>query len=375
VAFSTHVLENAEPAELDRLVAAQDADPFHLDRAPLWRACLYRRPGAGDRALVAVTFDHLICDGTSAYIFLSELAAAYAALAAGDEPALAPLAVQYADYALWQAGWLDERRLAAQLEYWTRKLGGMPLGPAVALDRIPQAPTRRIVQHSVALAGLAYAGLRELARATHCTVFVVTAAALQALFSRTSGRTDIVLSTTLSGRGRRQIEGLVGCFHGVGRIRTDLSGDPTFETVVARTRETVLGLFEHSDIPFMRIRRAVMPDMPGGGPALLAAVPTELQYFHTTHEDWAPGAGVVERPGADGGPDSLFFRGHLHPLNVTFLDDGAQLRGEFSYKIDFYDDATIARLAAGLVRVVDAVTRDPRLRLSQLPLSTGHGRP
>jgi len=373
VSFSAHALEPAAPAELDaelhRLVAAQDAEPFEPDRVPLWRACLYRLPTAG--ALLAVTFDHLVCDGTSAYIFLSELAAAYEALAAGRQPALAPLPVQYADFALWQARWLDERRLGAQLAYWKRKLAGMPLGPAVPLDRVPRAPTRRIVRRSVALTGPTYAGLRNLARTTDSTVFVVTAAALQALFHRTSGRTDIVLSTTLSGRGRSEIEGLIGCFHGVGRIRTDLSGDATFETVVARTRETVLELFEHGDIPFMRVRQAVLPDMPRGGPALLAAVPIELGYFHTTHDEWAPGAGVVDRPGSDAAQDSLFFRGHLHPLNVTFLDDGAQLRGEFSYKADFYDDATIARLAAGLVSVVEAVTSDPRQRLSQLPLPDG----
>ncbi len=76
---------------------------------------------------------------------------------------------------------------------------------------------------------------------------------------------------------------------------------------------------------------------------------------------------MVERPG-DKGPDELFFRGHLHPLNVTFLDDGSQLWGEFSYKIDFYDAGTIDSLAEGLRRVLEAVTQDPGLKLSELPV-------
>jgi non-ribosomal peptide synthetase component F len=249
----------------------------------------------------------------------------------------------------------------------------MPLGPAVAFDHVPERPTRRIVTVPAAVTGELYLALRELARATHSTIFVVMTAALQALFSRAGGLTDIVLSTTLSGRGQAQLEGLVGCFHGVGRIRTDLSGDPAFDDVVARTRETVLGLFEHQDLPFMRVRRAVLPDLPPGGPALLAAVPIELQYFHTTHDEWTPGAGVVERPGADG-PDDLFFRGHLHPLNVTFLDDGTALRGEFSYKVDFYEARTIEGLAAGFERLIALVTADPGLRLSQLPAGVSRTR-
>ncbi len=362
-------LTGVAPDQLDevlhRQLSEQDAAPFDLTRAPLSRSRSYRF--ADGSAMVAVTFDHLVCDGTSAYIFLSELVAAYEALAAGSAPTLRPLPVQYPDFALWQRSWLSEELLDAQLDYWKATLTGMPLGPAVPLDRIPEQPTRRIETQPISVAGDLYAGLRELARTTQSTVFVVIAAALQTLLCRAGGLTDIVLSTTLSGRQQSQLDGLVGCFHGVGRIRTDLSGDPSFETVVARARATVLGLFEHQDIPFMRVRQAVLPDLPKGGPALLAAVPVEFQYFHTAHDEWTPGAAVVERPGPDKGPDELFFRGHLHPLVVTVLDDGAQLWGEFSYKVDFYDQPTIEYLAQGLDALLAAVADDRQQRVSQLP--------
>lgn len=351
-------------AELHRRLGAQDAEPFDLAETPLLRACLYRLEP--DRSIVAVTFDHLVCDGTSAYVFLSEMSAAYDALVAGGTPALRPLAVQYPDFALWQRGWLTEERLAAQLAYWKQKLGGMPWGPAVPLDRVPQRPSRRIQAFPVTVPEDTYRAMQRLARSTRSTAFVVTVAAVQALFSRAGGHTDIVLSTTLSGRQRAEVDGLVGCFHGVGRIRTLLDHDPAFEEVVNRTRESVIGLLEHQDLPFMRIRQAVLPDFPKPGPGLLAAVPVELQYFHTAHDEWAPGTGVVERPGSDKGPDELFFRGHLHPLQVAFLDDGSHLWGQFSYKPDFYDGETIERLADGLPALLAAVTCEPGLRLSAL---------
>ncbi len=355
---------DVEAAQLHDRVAAQDAGPFEIDRAPLLRAGLYRLDDG--RSVVAVTFDHLVCDGTSAYVFLSELTAAYEAFAANAAPALRPLAVQYPDFALWQRSAITEERLQAQLEYWKRKLSGMPRGPAIPFDRVPERPSRRIVAREVTVGPEGYAAMRRLAHATRSTVFVVTVAAVQALFSRSGDVTDLVLSTTLSGRQRSEVDGLIGCFHGVGRIRTDLSGDPAFEEVVDRTRESVIGLLEHQDLPFMRIRQAVLADFPKGGPALLAAVPVELQYFHTAHDEWAPGTGVVERPGPDKGPDELFFRGHLHPLQVAFLDDGSQLWGQFSYKSDFYDDETIRRLADGLPRLLEAASRDSGLRLSEL---------
>ena len=353
-------------AELQRSVAAQDAEPFELARPPLLRACLYAIDG--HHSMVAVTFDHLVCDGTSAYVFLSELTAAYEALAAGEAPALRRLALQYPDFALWQRSAITEERLQSQLAYWSRKLAGLPSGPTVPFDRVPQRPSRRIVAQPLTVAPEVYTAMQRLARATRATVFVVTVAAVQALFSRAGDATDVVLSTTLSGRQNADVDGLIGCFHGVGRIRTDLSGDPTFEEVVDRARESVIGLLSHQDIPFMRVRQAVLGDLPSGGPALLAAVPVELQYFHTAHDEWAPGTAVVERPGPDKGPDDLFFRGHLHPLHVAFLDDGTRLWGQFSYKVDFYDEQTIRRLAEGLARLLAAVTEDPELALSELPV-------
>ena len=352
--------------ELHRRIAAQDAAPFDVGEPPLLRACWYRL--GRERSVLAATMDHLICDGTSAYVFLSEVTAAYDALAAGQAPGLRPLTLQYPDFALWQRRWLTEERLEAQVEYWRQKLAGMPLGPAVPFDRVPETPSRRIVVRDLAVPPPLYDRLEALARATRSTVFTVSVAAAQALFSRVGGQTDVVLSTTLSGRQRSELEGLIGCFHGVGRIRTDLSGDPTFETVVARARDSVMGLLEHQDVPFMRIRQAVQADFPTDGPAILASVPIDFQYFHTAHDAWAPGTAVVERPGADKGPDELFFRGQLHPLNLTFLDDGTQLWGHFSYKTDFYDDDTIERMAEGLQRVLETVTRDPAMRLSKLPV-------
>ncbi|HVL99779.1 MAG TPA: amino acid adenylation domain-containing protein [Egibacteraceae bacterium] len=361
-------LTTTDPAEqedaLRRRVAAQDAAPFDLAAPPLWRACLYRLDD--ERCVLAATFDHLVCDGTSAYVFLSELSAAYDALAAGRTPALRRLAVSYADYALWQRQWLAEERLQAQVDYWKRKLAGMPLGPAVPFDRVPEQPSRRIVARPMSVAPEMYERLQRLARRTRSTVFVTTAAVVQALCSRVGGATDVVFSTTLSGRQHAELDGLVGCFHGVGRIRTDLSGDPPFAEVVARVRESVLGLFEHQDVPFWRVRQAVLPHFPSSGAALLAAAPTEFQYFHTAHDEWAPGTGVVERPGPDKGPDELYFRGQLHPLAITFLDDGTQLWGELRYKSDFYDADTIERLAVGLDTLLGAVTEDVSLRLSEL---------
>ena len=325
-------------------IAEQDAMPFDLARPPLLRAGLY------DRCL-AVTLDHLVCDGTGAAIVMGELLQAYEAALAGRAPSLPPLPVQFADFAVWQRSHVTDAVLDRQLAWWREILDGMPLGPAVPFDHVPDTPTRRIESRTIAIDAPTRERLEDIARATNSTVFTVAVAAAGALFGRHGQSTDVVMSTTLSGRTRAELEDLVGMFSGIGRLRTDLSGDPPFTEIVTRTRERVLGMFDNQDIPFMRVRRALLPDFPAGGPELARALPTEFQYFHVSADQ------------------ELFFRGQLHPLSLTLLDDGIGLTGEWSWKVDFYEASTVELLSADMERLLEAVGANPLLRLSELPVT------
>lgn len=368
---------DAAEAELHQRVATIDGEPFDPLRPPLFRFHLFTLDHGG---MAVLTFDHLVCDGPSAYIIASELAEAYQAFAGGNPPGFRALAVGYSDFAVWQRRWFTEGRLAAQLEYWERKLAGMPLGPALPFDHIPATPTRRIAVRPFRIDPATVQLVERLARGARASTFVVCVAAVSAVLSRLASLDDILLSTTLSGRGRPELEGVVGNFAGTGRLRTDLSGDPSISELVARARETVRGLLEHSDIPFFNVRDVLAPTFAAQGARgrpPLALLPIELQYFRAAHDHWAPGISVVERPSGTPGKGpagELFFRGQLHPLSITFFDDGSHLWGQLSYKVDFYEPATIERLAGGMERAMAAAARDPLMRVSALPVGPREGR-
>jgi non-ribosomal peptide synthetase component F len=337
--------------DLHEKVAEHNAAPFDLARPPLFRVGLFH-PASAESVLV-VTIDHVVCDGTGIAVLVHELMAVYEALLAGRRPKLPVLPVPFADFAVWQRAHVTEEVLAGQLRWWAGALEGAPLGPAVPFDHVPSTPKRRIIARSYAVPAPVRSGLDRVARATGGTVFTVVAAAVGAVLGRVGGTTDVVMSTTTSGRNRAEVEGLVGMFSGISRIRTDLSGDPPFVAVVERSRDWIVGMFENSDIPFMRVRRTIMSDFPTDGPAVAAALPVEFQYFHT-------------RPETD---VELFFRGQLHPLSITLLDDGTAISGELSYKLDFYEPATVDALAGALEAMFAAVASDPSRRLSDLSVS------
>src|SRR6185369_2561186 len=96
---------------------------FELERGPLVRAALVRV--AETRHVLGLTLHHLVGDGWSWGVLLRELGALYAAQRAGRAAALAPLAVQYADYAAWQRAWLTGAELERQVGYWRTQLAGV----------------------------------------------------------------------------------------------------------------------------------------------------------------------------------------------------------------------------------------------------------
>ncbi|MFL5386940.1 MAG: amino acid adenylation domain-containing protein, partial [Longimicrobiaceae bacterium] len=126
-------------AALGRRAGEEAARPFDLAAGPLFRAALLRL-GAEDHVLL-LSMHHIVSDGWSTGVLLRELSALYAAYREGRESPLSELAVQYADYAVWQREHLAGEVLDRQLAYWRERLADAP-----ALLELPTDHPRPAVQ-------------------------------------------------------------------------------------------------------------------------------------------------------------------------------------------------------------------------------------
>ncbi|HEX6434429.1 MAG TPA: condensation domain-containing protein, partial [Gemmatimonadales bacterium] len=244
--------------QLRRLAAAEARTAFDLEQGPLIRAQLIRM-GPQEHVLL-LTLHHSVSDGWSMGVLMKELAVLYRA-ALGEEPAPLPdLPLQYADYAAWQRSPQQTEKLGRQLAYWKQRLAGIP--PRLEL------PTSR--QGSGSLSGQATRAmlllprdlvndLRDLSRREHATLFMTLLAGFKILLARYSGQEDIVVGTPISGRSHLELERLIGCFLNTLVLRTDLSGDPSFQDVVSRVRETAVGAYAHQDLPFEQLVEELQP--------------------------------------------------------------------------------------------------------------------
>jgi amino acid adenylation domain-containing protein len=241
-----------------RLAAEEVQRPFDLARGPLLRATLLRL-GPAEYVLL-LTMHHIVSDGWSLGVFMRELATIYAAVTSGQPSPLPDLPIQYADYAIWQRAWLDERR-EQQLAYWRARLSGELPALELPTDRLrPAVQTFRGARHVLVLTPALSAALHELSQRESATLFMTLLAGFLAILARYTGQPDIIVGTPITGRTHAKITGLIGFFVNTLVLRTDLSGDPSFRALLGRVREVCLGAYDHQDLPFDHLLKELQPE-------------------------------------------------------------------------------------------------------------------
>ncbi|WP_375773015.1 amino acid adenylation domain-containing protein [Archangium gephyra] len=362
LALRVESLEGVPQAEREaavrRRVEEEARRPFDLERGPLLRVELLRL-GVDEHVLLLV-MHHAICDLWSLGVLERELSVLYAAFSGGGAHALVALPVQYADYAAWQREWLKGEVLEEQLAWWKQALAGAP--PALELPTDwprPPVQSSRGALLKLALPPGVSGAVRKLSRGEGVTPFMTFLAAWYALLARYSGQTDLVVGTPISGRNRREVEGLIGFFANTLALRVDASGDVSFRDLVGRVRESCLGAYSHQDVPFEQLVDALQPVRD------LSRTPLFQVMF--LHQEAAPLSGL-SLPG--GVVEEFPFEPGVARFDLTlFVRETADgLVSMWEYNTDLYDEATVARMAVHYARLLQAAVAQPKQRVSSLPL-------
>jgi len=357
-------LEEAErEGEARRRVAREAARPFDLAAGPLFRPGLLRL-GREEHVLL-LSMHHAVSDGWSMGVLFRELSALYAAFRDGGDAPLPALPVQYADYAVWQREQLRGEAPERQLAYWRERLAGAPALLELPTDH-PRPPVQSLrgAYEDVAFSAAALEGLRALARAEGVTLYMLLLAAFQVLLAKYAGSTDVVVGSAAAGRGRAEVEGLIGFFANTLVLRTDLSGDPEFREVLRRVRETALGAWEHQDVPFERLVAELRPERSLG----------HSPFFQATFALDDSGRAPAGLPGLRSEPVKTEIHTTKHDLTLELAAGADGVRGSILYAPELFERATIRRMRGHLARLLEQVTDAPGRRLSELELMTAEER-
>ncbi|MEQ4503545.1 amino acid adenylation domain-containing protein, partial [Pseudomonas sp.] len=340
-----------------RWLDAQARSPFDLARGPLFRAGLLRL-GAEEHVLV-LSMHHIVSDGWSMGVLISELSALYAAYCQGEASPLPEPELQYADYAVWQRGWLQGEVLERQLDHWRQTLSGLPDSLELPTDRPrPAVQSFRGAVTAFELSPLLTESLKNMAREQGATLFMVLLASIQVLLSRLSGQSDIVIGSPVAGRTHRQTEGLIGLFINMLVLRADLSDAPSFLDLLAQVKETTLDAYAHQDVPFEKVVEALNPvrDL------------SRQPLFQVDFTMQNTPVGGLDLPGLTLAPAHLEHVTAKYDLSFLVQEGPAGLQGHIEYATDLFDADTIDRLIGHFETLLEAIVTDPGRRVTELEL-------
>ncbi|WP_244121399.1 non-ribosomal peptide synthetase/type I polyketide synthase [Burkholderia gladioli] len=348
--------ESRQAAALDRLLRDEVERPFDLASGPLLRAALVRLDDT--RHVMLLNMHHIVSDGWSADVLVRELGALYAGFAAGRAVELAPLPVQYGDYAIWQREWLDEARLAQQLDYWKGALDGAPVALELPTDRPrPAEQSFRGARAQFVLPGELVARLTELAQRDTATLYMVLLAGFATLLGRYSGQRDIVIGAPVAGRRAQELEGLIGFFINTLALRADLSGNPGFAELLGRVKRNALAAYAHQDLPFEKLVAELAPARDLSRQPLFQVV---FGFQQATPPMSLPGIEIAE---LDSEAMAVKF-----DLSLQMRQHRDHLACTLEYATDLFDRASIERMIGHYRNLLEAAVRDPRQRIGELDM-------
>ncbi|HLW00769.1 MAG TPA: amino acid adenylation domain-containing protein [Ktedonobacterales bacterium] len=336
------------------------ARPFDLAQGPLLRVTLLRL--TEQESILLLLLHHTVSDEWSQNVFVRELTTLYGAIAANEPSPLAELPIQYADYVLWQRERLKgEEHLGSLLDYWKKQLSGAPAVLELPTDHPrPTVQTFRGAQVPFQVPSAITDRLRLLSQQEQTSLFMALLASFQALLARYTSRDDILIGSPIANRARPETVGMIGYLVNMLVLRADFSGQPSFRQLLRQVRATALEAYAHQELPFEKLVEALQPERS------LSYNPIFQVLFQLEND--APAsfetAGLTWQVLETTNYTSQF------DLQLSIHERSDQLSGYFKYSADLFEPATIERLGAHWLTLLEGIVADPDQPITTLPLLT-----
>ncbi|MBG1243498.1 non-ribosomal peptide synthetase [Nostoc sp. NZL] len=341
------------------LATQQAQQPFDLATEPLVRATLLVL--SETEHILLLIMHHIISDGWSMGVVMSELATLYEAFCIGQLSPLAELPIQYVDFAAWQRQWLQGDVLEAQLTYWQQQLANAPALLSLPTDRPrPAVQTFQGASQSFVLSVELIAALNLLSQEEGVTLFMTLLAAFDTLLYRYTDTEDILVGSPIANRNRSELEGLIGFFVNTLVFRADMSGNPSFRELLGRVQKTAMDAYSHQDLPFEMLVEALHPERN------LSHTPV-FQVMFVLQNAPMP---KMELPGLTLSPLAVESLTAKFDLTLTMENTPNGFVGSWEYNTDVFDASTIERMTGHFQTLLAGIVANPKVPVSQLPLLT-----
>ncbi|HSB00522.1 MAG TPA: amino acid adenylation domain-containing protein, partial [Anaerolineales bacterium] len=355
----------ASETELRDRFVAEAHRPFDLEHGPALRALLFRKKEKSEHILL-LAMDHIVTDFWSMTVLAREVLTNYQANKNGKAVLFPDLPARYSDYVRWQSEMLASAQGERLWEYWRDELSGeIPvLNLPTDRPRTPLQTYRGDSQHLFMDSDL-YRQLKALAQEQGATVFMTLLAAFQTLLHRYSNQEQFLVGSVTAGRSHSELANLVGYFINPIALRADFSGDPKFNEVLQRVRQTVLGAFEHQDYPPALLAKRLGIQRAASRPPLFETMFIFQKAQEAEVQALSPFALGIDGARLEAGGlvlESMALGGEPAQFDLTMMmaETEQGLAAALQYNSDLFDAATIRGMLAHFHSLLQSIVSDPR---------------
>ncbi|MEO1054537.1 MAG: amino acid adenylation domain-containing protein, partial [Bacteroidota bacterium] len=349
-----------DTSSVEQLVQAISEEGFDLSAGPLVKAWLVNT--GTNQHIFLLSIHHIIADGWSMDIFLSEFTKAYSAFIQDEEVSLPHLDIQYKDYTVWQNKLLGSESFEQDRSYWLNQFKGEI--PVLDLPSDKKRPAINTYGGSL-YSDFLDADLQEkvvtFSRKNSVTVFMTLLAAFKLLLHRYTAQTDIIIGTPTTGRSRKELEEQIGFYINTLPLRTRFDGSQNFIELLQSVINTVLDASKHQNYPFDKLvdELDLKKDL-SRSPLFDVMIGWQQRNLNQDHQ--FEFEGVIARPYEIQRKVSQF------DLSIDFIDlnDGLQILVE--YKTDLFTQDWVERLVQNFKHTLLKAIEASSDRLSEIDI-------
>ncbi|MBT5228779.1 MAG: amino acid adenylation domain-containing protein, partial [Methylococcales bacterium] len=336
---------------------------FDLQQPALFSVNRYLMSEDEEESVLVFVMHHIIADGWSLGVFISEWISLYQQKQTEGEQALEMPELQYADYALWQRDWLSGERLTGQIAFWQKALAG-----STTLN-LPTDFSRPAVQqyqgellHFTLPASL-HDAINLHAKLQEATPFMVLMSAYMVMLARYAGQDDICVGSPIAGRGQAQTQSMLGLFINTLTYRGDVAKQVSFNALIQQVRQFSLDAYANQDIPFEKLVDALKVTR---DTSYTPVFQTLFTLQNTPEVDVSQLLSDVE---------VKLVPAHQkiskYDLSLELAEKSGVYEASFEYRTDLFSRETIERFSAHFVELLGHLLAQPEQSVYALPMLTG----
>ena len=329
---------------------------FDFINGPLFRITLIKLGDTEHRLMLSA--HHIVCDGWSTAVIAEELGALYSAYRNGKEHSLTA-APKLTEYITQKHRFYESDTYREAGDYWLRKFQhDIPVLELPVDSARPSARTYQSRRLLFSVDAPTVASFRQMTRKTGGSMAINLMALVEILLYRLTGSPDIVFGLPVAGQlETAENRGLIGHCVNTLPIRSEVTGDATFEQYLKKRKVEIINDYDHQQYTFGSLvqRLNLVRD-----PSRIPLIPFLFNYEAKSNDD----VQFADLTHTFITQERLYDNFEI-VLNASDVDDG--LLFSWVYNKGLFSPSSIEGFQRKLERLLKAVSSNPALPIDELP--------